>query len=117
MAGPPRRSIGVGSTGQPTHAPLRGLLEWAITGSSTPFLFGPLRTVLTFQQEQFFADECVELVRAGRILGKAAHAFAIASFPRIQGLRRFKTLLGFSEPIHFQAQESELVVGFTELRI
>ena len=66
--------------------------------------FSPLRTALAFQQEQFFADQCVELIGAGRILGKAAYAFAIASFARIQGLRRFETLLGFSEPVHFQAQ-------------
>src|SRR5437763_3746722 len=35
--------------------------------------FYPLRTTLAFQQEQLFADKRVELVRAGRILGKAAH--------------------------------------------
>src|SRR5215510_1723573 len=79
-------------------------------------LFSPLRTALALQQEQFFTDKCVELVRAGRILGKTAHAFAIAGFPRIQGLRRFEALLGFSEPVHFQAQQSELVISFAELR-
>ena len=72
---------------------------------------------LAFSEKQFFADESVELVRAGRIPGKAAHAFAVAGFPGIQGLRRFKTFLGFAEPIHFQAQQAELVISFTELRI
>src|SRR2546428_4605171 len=81
------------------------------------YSFCPLRTGLAFQQEQFFTDESVELVRAGRILGKTAYAFAIAGLPRIQGLRRFKTFLGFSQPVHFQAQQSELVISFTELRI
>src|SRR5437899_1882657 len=80
------------------------------------FLLGPLRR-LALHEEKFVADESVELVRAGRISGKAAHAFAIAAFPRVQGLRRFKTFLGFSQPIHFKAQQSELVMGFTKLRI
>src|SRR5437867_1493304 len=79
--------------------------------------FCPLRTTLALQQEQFFTDKRVELVRAGRILGKTAHAFTIASFPRIQGLRRFETFLGFAHPIHLEAQQSELVVSLTKLRI
>src|SRR5207237_8401158 len=77
-------------------------------------LFRPLGTDALYQK-QFIADESVELVRAGRILGKTAYAFAVAGFSRIQGLRRFKTLLGFSEPVHFQTQQSELVMGFTKL--
>ena len=68
-------------------------------------------------QKKFVPDDSVELVRAGRIPGEAAHAFAIAAFARIQGLRRFKTFLGFSEPVHLQAQQSELVMSLTKLRI
>src|SRR5438093_3543166 len=82
--------------------------------AGTPrLLFHPLR----IHQKQFVTDDSVELVRAGRILGKAAHAFAVATFARIQGLRRFKTFLGFSQPVHLQAQQSELVMSLTKLRI
>src|SRR5437660_107411 len=99
---------------------INGLLGFNPRNPRNPWLsfplFRPLGT-LSLHQEQFIADESVELVRAGRILGKTAHAFAVASFARIQGLRRFKTFLGFSEPVHFQAQQSELVMGFTKLRI
>src|SRR4029077_14920172 len=63
--------------------------------------FGTLR----FYERQLVADESVELVRAGRIPGKDAHAFAIAPFAGIQCLRRFETFLGFSSPIHFKAQQ------------
>jgi len=70
-----------------------------------------------FSRSSFFANQYVELVRAGRILGKGSHSFAIASLPRIQGLRRFETFLRFAEPVHFQTQQSELVMSLAELWI
>src|SRR5438094_2873559 len=94
-----------------SRARLFSVLSSAITILSG--LFHPLR----IHQKQFVTDDSVELVRAGRILRKAAHAFAVAAFARIQGLRRFKTFLGFSQPVHLQAQQSELVMSLTELRI
>src|SRR5207249_9909725 len=63
--------------------------------------FGPFRTK-TSHQSQFFADKSIKLIRAGRILGKAAHTSAIAPFPRIQGLSHLETFLSFSQPVHLQ---------------
>src|SRR2546428_5813284 len=88
---------------------------FSVLSSAINVLSSPMSSASN--QKQFVADDSIELVRAGRILGKAAHAFAVAAFTRIQGLRRFKTFLGFSEPVHLQAQQSELVMSFTKLRI
>src|SRR5438105_172549 len=79
--------------------------------------FGPLGTGIAFDDTQFFANQSVELIRAGRIPGETAHPFAVTRFPWIESLSCFEALLGFAEPVHFQAQQSELVMGFTKLRI
>src|SRR5262249_27114108 len=68
-------------------------------------------------QSEFFADESVELVRASGILGENADAFAVPRFTRIQRLSRLEILLGFTEPIHFQAEQSELIERFAEFRV
>src|SRR5438128_12431675 len=76
--------------------------------------FSPLRTALAFQQEQFFADQCGELVRAGRIVGKGAYVFAMASYATCQGLRHYERLLKISERFHVQASHNEVGVAPAE---
>ena len=79
--------------------------------------FGPLGTGVALDETQFFANQSVELIRAGRIPGETAHPFAVTRFAGIESLSRLEAFLGFAEPVHFQAQETELVMGFTKLRV
>src|SRR5206468_1873668 len=98
------------------QSPCRWLPKSEIRNPQSEILFVPFRTQ-TPHQAEFVADKSIKLIRAGRILGKTAHAPAIACFPWIQGLSGLKTLLGLSQPVHLQAQQTELVMGFAEFRI
>ena len=83
-----------------------------------PFLFTlESAGASVLHETDFFTDKSVELIRAGSIPREAGHAFAIALLVGIESLGRLETLLGFSKPVHFQAEQAELIERFAVLGI
>src|SRR3954470_7106904 len=91
-------------------------LLFSVLSSAIFPLFRPLE-ISVLNEAEFFANQSVELVGASGFLGETPYPLAVSRFTRVQGLGRLEALLGLSQPVHFQTQQSEVVEHLVKLGV